>query len=298
MGANITATRPFKSRPGTRASSISTRPTRARPIATRSRASSPISASRSANSPRISRVRWFRSIRPMTRCSTASVPTSVRGDPEKRRHWAADRCARPRKSRRRFGLSEHVSFTGSLAWPYFYPYPQRPAGLIEECFAEQGAALEADPRRLRGQRRRSLLRDPSERGRIRRRHLRDVPRRGRRTPALQHQLRRQPFHQAVHGLSRLHRRLPRAHQDVPRQGRRIQPDRQAGRLRRLSRAGSSAPGATARSATGRSTSRRSSPSSPPTISPAGRSTNGSAACSIPKSPRATARSSSPTTSSK
>ena len=28
--------------------------------------------------------------------------------------------------------------TGSLAWPYFYPYPQRPEGLIEECFAEQG----------------------------------------------------------------------------------------------------------------------------------------------------------------
>ena len=65
-------------------------------------------------------------------------PAAVRGDPEKRRHWAADQVRKAAKVSRRFGLTEHVSFTGSLAWPYFYPYPQRPAGLIEECFAEQG----------------------------------------------------------------------------------------------------------------------------------------------------------------
>ncbi len=29
-----------------------------------------------------------------------------------------------------------VSFPGSLAFPYLYPWPQRPAGLIEEAFAE------------------------------------------------------------------------------------------------------------------------------------------------------------------
>ena len=46
--------------------------------------------------------------------------------------------AQGRKASRRLGLTEHVTFTGSLAWPYLYPYPQRPAGLIEECFAEQG----------------------------------------------------------------------------------------------------------------------------------------------------------------
>ena len=48
------------------------------------------------------------------------------------------RCARRPSVSRWLGLTEHVSFTGSLAWPYVYPYPQRPAGLIEECFAEQG----------------------------------------------------------------------------------------------------------------------------------------------------------------
>ena len=65
-------------------------------------------------------------------------PAAVRGDPEKRRQWAADQVRKAARVSRRFGLTEHVSFTGSLAWPYFYPYPQRPAGLIEECFAEQG----------------------------------------------------------------------------------------------------------------------------------------------------------------
>ncbi len=65
-------------------------------------------------------------------------PAAVRGNPEKRRLWAADQVRKAARVSRRFGLTEHVSFTGSLAWPYFYPYPQRPAGLIEECFAEQG----------------------------------------------------------------------------------------------------------------------------------------------------------------
>jgi sugar phosphate isomerase/epimerase len=34
------------------------------------------------------------------------------------------------------GLSAHATFSGALAWPYVYPWPQRPAGLIEEAFAE------------------------------------------------------------------------------------------------------------------------------------------------------------------
>jgi sugar phosphate isomerase/epimerase len=39
---------------------------------------------------------------------------------------------------RRLGLSAHVTFSGALAWPYVYPWPQRPAGLIETAFAELG----------------------------------------------------------------------------------------------------------------------------------------------------------------
>ncbi|RUT34859.1 sugar phosphate isomerase/epimerase [Arsenicitalea aurantiaca] len=65
-------------------------------------------------------------------------PPHLRGNPEKRRLWAAEQVTKAAKVSARLGLTEHVSFTGSLAWPYFYPYPQRPTGLIEECFAEQG----------------------------------------------------------------------------------------------------------------------------------------------------------------
>lgn len=66
------------------------------------------------------------------------APEHVRGDPGKRRHWAMDQVRKAAKVSARMGLSEHVGFCGSLAWPYFFPYPQRPAGLIEECYAEQG----------------------------------------------------------------------------------------------------------------------------------------------------------------
>ncbi len=39
---------------------------------------------------------------------------------------------------RRLGLKAHATFSGALAWPYLYPWPQRPAGLVEEAFAELG----------------------------------------------------------------------------------------------------------------------------------------------------------------
>ena len=34
------------------------------------------------------------------------------------------------------GLTAHATFSGALAWPYLYPWPQRPAGLVEEAFDE------------------------------------------------------------------------------------------------------------------------------------------------------------------
>jgi sugar phosphate isomerase/epimerase len=46
-------------------------------------------------------------------------------------HWAA-------KASRNLGLNAHATFSGALAWPYFYPWPQRPAGLIDEAFKELG----------------------------------------------------------------------------------------------------------------------------------------------------------------
>ena len=73
----------------------------------------------------------------MMRCSTGRSRREYRGNPEKRRHWAADQVKKAAKVSRQLGLDTHVTFPGSLAWPYFYPYPQRPDGLIEACFEEQ-----------------------------------------------------------------------------------------------------------------------------------------------------------------
>ena len=34
------------------------------------------------------------------------------------------------------GLTAQGTFSGALAWPYFYPWPQRPVGLIDQAFDE------------------------------------------------------------------------------------------------------------------------------------------------------------------
>ncbi len=60
----------------------------------------------------------------------------VRGNPAARQAWAVDQVKLAAKASRRLGLNAHATFSGALAWPYVYPWPQRPAGLVEEAFAE------------------------------------------------------------------------------------------------------------------------------------------------------------------
>ena len=64
-----------------------------------------------------------------------AVP-EVRSNPQARQAWATEQLGLAARASRNFGLSAHATFSGSLAWPYFYPWPQRPAGLIEEAFDE------------------------------------------------------------------------------------------------------------------------------------------------------------------
>lgn len=64
------------------------------------------------------------------------APAHVRGNPAARQAWATDQLLRAARASKRLGLTAHVSFSGALAWPYLYPWPQRPAGLVEEAFAE------------------------------------------------------------------------------------------------------------------------------------------------------------------
>jgi sugar phosphate isomerase/epimerase len=61
---------------------------------------------------------------------------SVRGNPKARAEWAADQVKKALSASKNLGLSAHATFSGALAWPYLYPWPQRPAGLVEEAFDE------------------------------------------------------------------------------------------------------------------------------------------------------------------
>ncbi|QDX26176.1 sugar phosphate isomerase/epimerase [Sphingomonas suaedae] len=60
----------------------------------------------------------------------------VRDNPAARQLWAVDQVKKAATASRRLGLAAHASFSGALAWPYVYPWPQRPAGLIEDAFDE------------------------------------------------------------------------------------------------------------------------------------------------------------------
>jgi len=64
------------------------------------------------------------------------APESVRRDPVARLQWAEHQLRLAASASRRMDLDRHVTFSGSLLWPYFYPYPPAPAGLIDEGFRE------------------------------------------------------------------------------------------------------------------------------------------------------------------
>jgi sugar phosphate isomerase/epimerase len=64
------------------------------------------------------------------------APEAVRGNPTARQAWAVRQMLLSAKASRRLGLKSNVSFPGALAWPFLYPWPQRPAGLVEAAFDE------------------------------------------------------------------------------------------------------------------------------------------------------------------
>src|SRR5207253_7903972 len=64
------------------------------------------------------------------------APESVRGNPAARQAWAVEQLLFAAKASANLGVKAHVTFSGALAWPYIYPWPQRPPGLIETAFEE------------------------------------------------------------------------------------------------------------------------------------------------------------------
>lgn len=64
------------------------------------------------------------------------APEALRGNPAARTDWAIEQVKLAAKASRNLGLDSHVTFSGAFLWPMMYPWPQRPAGLVEAGFEE------------------------------------------------------------------------------------------------------------------------------------------------------------------
>lgn len=62
------------------------------------------------------------------------APPALRGNPGARQAWAVDQVGRAIRLSRLLGLDRMATFSGALAWPYLYPWPQRAPGLVEAAF--------------------------------------------------------------------------------------------------------------------------------------------------------------------
>ena len=66
----------------------------------------------------------------------AFVPAALKGNPVARSEWAIERIKLAAKAARRLSLNAMGTFSGSFLWPYLFPFPQRPEGLVEAAFDE------------------------------------------------------------------------------------------------------------------------------------------------------------------
>ncbi|WP_121115309.1 sugar phosphate isomerase/epimerase family protein [Croceibacterium ferulae] len=66
----------------------------------------------------------------------AFAPAELHGRTAERTEWACRQLRLAAQASRRLGLDAHATFSGALLWHTVYPWPQRPAGLVEEGFAE------------------------------------------------------------------------------------------------------------------------------------------------------------------
>ena len=61
---------------------------------------------------------------------------AVRGDAKARQKWAVDQIKATLKASANLGLPAMPTFSGAFLWPFIYPWPQRPAGLVDAAFDE------------------------------------------------------------------------------------------------------------------------------------------------------------------
>ena len=66
------------------------------------------------------------------------APPELKGDLKAKSEWATQQLLYAAKASRNMGLNAHGTFSGALMWHTVYPWPQRPAGLVETGFKELG----------------------------------------------------------------------------------------------------------------------------------------------------------------
>lgn len=66
----------------------------------------------------------------------AFAPENVRKNSKARTEWAIQQMKYGAKASQNLGLNAHATFSGSLLWHTFHPWPQRPPGLVDEGFTE------------------------------------------------------------------------------------------------------------------------------------------------------------------
>lgn len=66
----------------------------------------------------------------------AFAPEAIRGNDKAKAEWAVQQVSMAAQASANLGLAAHATFSGALLWHTFYPWPQRPAGLVEAGFAE------------------------------------------------------------------------------------------------------------------------------------------------------------------
>lgn len=66
----------------------------------------------------------------------AFAPEELHGKPKERQKWAIEQLKYTAKASKNLGLDAHITFSGALMWHTVYPWPQRPAGLVEDGFEE------------------------------------------------------------------------------------------------------------------------------------------------------------------
>jgi len=64
------------------------------------------------------------------------APEQYRNNPKARQEWAVQQLKYAAKASQNLGLNASVTFSGALLWPMVYPWPQRPAGIVETAFDE------------------------------------------------------------------------------------------------------------------------------------------------------------------